>query len=366
MALRFASRVEDIPAYPIAQRAARHRTLVCMASNELAYAPIPAVREAIVDASSTLNRYPDPGCIELRVRLSDSCHVPFDNIAVGNGSCDLLLALGATLLEAGTEMVCAWPSFAVYRQLAAATGSCAITVPLDEAACHDLPRMLAAITAATRLVIVCNPNNPTGTALPPSHIERFLDQAPRNVCVLLDEAYREFNTLDEPGASVQLLARHPNLMLLRTFSKVYGLSGLRVGYALCGDDALPRALDIVRQPFSCNAVAQAAATESLSHHDVVVDRAAKTLTQRDIVTDGLGELGLTVAESQANFCWVDLCDAEREDEVMRGLAERGVLVRGGRALGHEGAMRVTYGTAAENTLFLAALTESLDHARLQA
>jgi histidinol-phosphate aminotransferase len=366
MAVLLASRVEDIPSYPIAQRSAQYNTLVRMASNELAYGPIPAVREAIINASQTLNRYPDPSCVELRQRLSDSLDVPFENIAIGNGSSDLLLAVGAALLEVDTEMVFAWPSFPVYRQMAAASGSRAITVPLDEAACHDLPRILAAITPATRLVIVCNPNNPTGTALPLSQIERFLDQVPHEVCVLLDEAYCEFNTLDEPDTSVQLLARHPNLTLLRTFSKVYGLAGLRVGYALSGDDMLPHALDVVRQPFSCNTLAQVAAMESLSHRDAIDDRVARTLTQRSIVVDGLSALGLTVAESQANFCWVNLVDAEHEDEVMRGLAERGVLARGGRALGHEGAMRVTYGTATENALFLTALAETLDRARLRA
>jgi histidinol-phosphate aminotransferase len=179
------------------------------------------------------------------------------------------------------------------------------------------------------------------------------------VCVVIDEAYCEFNLLDDPDASVELLAEHPNLVLLRTFSKVYGLCGLRVGFALCGSQELPRAFDQVRQPFFCNAVAQAAATEALSHQDAVTERVTRTIAERISVDERLRALGLRPAESQANFCWFGLGEERDEQEVMRGLLQRGVLVRGGGALGREGALRVTYGTPGENAIFLDALAEVL-------
>jgi histidinol-phosphate aminotransferase len=219
--------------------------------------------------------------------------------------------------------------------------------------------MLREVTVATRMVLVCNPNNPTSTAIPLQRIAEFLDEVPAHVCVIVDEAYCEFNLLEDPDASIELLERHPNLVLLRTFSKVHGLCGLRVGFALCGSQELPRVLDQVRQPFFCNALAQAAAVEALAHQDAVIDRVTRTNAERIAVDERLRALGLTPAESQANFCWFSLGGDRDEAEVIRGLQERGVLVRGGGALGREGALRVTYGTADEDTRFLDALAEVL-------
>ena len=186
---------------------------------------------------------------------------------------------------------------------------------------------------------------------------------PRHVAVILDEAYCEFNLLDDPDASIELLERHPNLVLLRTFCKVYGLCGLRVGFALCGSEDFRTAVDQVRQPFFCNAAAQAAAIEALRHQDEVARRVERNLAERLGLEDGLRELGIEPAESQANFVWFDLPEddepAEAEREVVQGLAERGVLVRAGTALGRAGALRVTFGTRAENARFLAALGELL-------
>jgi histidinol-phosphate aminotransferase len=271
-----------------------------------------------------------------------------------------LLAAGEALLEPGAEIVYAWPSFSVYPHLSAASGARAVTVALDSAERHDLEAMLEEITVATRLVVVCNPNNPTSTAVPLSGIAGFLAEVPPQVCVIVDEAYCEFNLLDDPDSSIELLRAHPNLVLLRTFSKVHGLCGLRVGFALCGSEELPRALDQVRQPFFCNALAQAAAVEALAHQDAVEDRVARTIAERTSVAEGLAELGVRVAESQANFCWLHLGEDRDEQEVMDGLQQRGVLVRGGRALGSETpALRVTFGTSQENARFLDALAEVL-------
>jgi histidinol-phosphate aminotransferase len=220
--------------------------------------------------------------------------------------------------------------------------------------------MLREITVATRLVLICNPNNPTSTAIALEEIAAFLAEVPDRVCVILDEAYCEFNLLEDPDSSIALLDAHPNLVLLRTFSKVHGLCGLRVGFALCGSDALPRALDQVRQPFFCNALAQAAAIESLAHQDEVVERVTRTVAERISVEERLRALGLASAESQANFCWIHLGEEREEPEIVAGLRERGVLVRAGSALGSAGpALRVTYGLPEENRRFLDALAETL-------
>jgi histidinol-phosphate aminotransferase len=177
--------------------------------------------------------------------------------------------------------------------------------------------------------------------------------------VILDEAYCEFSLLDDPDDSLRLLERHPNLMLLRTFSKVHGLCGLRVGFGLCGSEELRTAVDQVRQPFFCNAAAQAAALEALKHGDEVARRVERNLAERLGLEDGLRGIGISPAESQANFVWFDLPEEADEDEVVRGLSQRGVLVRAGSALGRAGALRVTVGTAAENERFVEALGELL-------
>jgi histidinol-phosphate aminotransferase len=366
MTLEFSERIARIPVYPVAGGYAQQEPLVRLASNESPYPPLPEVREAIEGALSTLNRYPDPTNSILRARLSDRYEVPAARIAIGNGSCDILLAAGEALLEPGAELVYSWPSFSIYPHLSAASGARAVTVPLDAEECHDLEAMLREITVATRLTIVCNPNNPTSTALALPDIAAFVAEVPNHVCVIVDEAYCEFNLLDDPDASLELLDRHPNLVLLRTFSKVHGLCGLRAGFALCGSEDLPRAVDQVRQPFFCNALAQAAAVEALAHQDAVIERVTRTIAERLSVDERLRALGLDPALSQANFCWFALGDRseigqreEAEAEVMEGLRQRGVLVRGGGALGRAGALRVTYGTPEENTRFLDALAEVL-------
>jgi histidinol-phosphate aminotransferase len=359
MAIEYAEKVRRIPVYPAADGYASEGPIAALASNESPYPPIGAVVEAVTKALTSLNRYPDPTNSALRRKLSERTGVPAQRIAVGNGSCDILLAAGDALLEPGAELVYAWPSFSVYPHLAAASGARAIEVGLDAQHYHQLDKIAEEITAATRLVIVCNPNNPTSTALPLDEIADFVAGVPRHVAVILDEAYVEFNVLQDPDDSVELLDRHPNLVLLRTFSKVYGLCGLRVGYALCGSESFRTAVDQVRQPFFCNAAAQAAALESLNHTDEVTRRVERNLAERIGLTDGLRELGIKAAQSQANYVWFDLGPERVERDVMRGLAERGVLVRAGGALGRDGALRVTVGTQAENERFLETLAALL-------
>jgi histidinol-phosphate aminotransferase len=355
MSLEFASKVRRIPVYPAADGYAFDGPIVALASNESPYPPVPEVVEAVSKALASANRYPDPTNSALRRKLADRHGVPATRIAIGNGSCDVLLAAGDALLEPGAELVYAWPSFSVYPHLAAASGARAIEVPLDAEHRHDLEAMRREINVATRLAIVCNPNNPTSTALPLDEVAAFIADVPRHVCVILDEAYVEFSLLQDPDESIALLDKHPNLVLLRTFSKIYGLCGLRVGYALAGSEEFRTAVDQVRQPFFCNAAAQAAALEALNHQDEVTRRVERNLAERMGLADGLRELGIEPADSQANFVWFDVGEGREEPDIVRGLAERGVLVRAGTALGREGALRVTVGTQAENERFLEAL-----------
>src|SRR5919112_1239529 len=357
MSIEFNRRLEDIPVYPAASTYAFEGELVKLASNETPWGPHPQVLEAVEAELRTLNRYPDPEKGLLRRRISERTGVPVGRIAVGNGSCELLLSAAEAMLEPGAEVVYAWPSFSIYPHLAAMSGARAVTVPLNDAGEHDLEAMAGEITAATRMVIVCNPNNPSATALAPAVIDAWVAELPRHIAVVLDEAYVEFSSLQDPDDSLDLLGRHPNLVLLRTFSKVYGLCGLRVGYAL-GSESFRLAVDRVRQPFSVNTLALAAATEALNHQDEVERRVEQTAIERMHVETELEERGLETSDSQANFSWVSLGDRD-EDELIQGLAERGVIVRAGRALGQMGWMRVTYGTRHENDRFLAALDQVL-------
>jgi histidinol-phosphate aminotransferase len=360
VALEFAQRIRRIPVYPVASGYDLGADMAMLASNELCFGPLPEVVEAARSVLAGANRYPDPAYAPLRQALSDRYGIPASRIALGNGSCDILLAAGEALLEPGAEVVYAWPAFSVYPHLAAASGARAIVVPLDDEDRHDLDAIAAEITVATRLVLVCNPNNPTSTSIGLDRIEEFLDRVPPHVCVILDEAYCEFALrLGDTYASVELLRRYPNLVLLRTFSKVYGLAALRVGYALCASEDFRAAVDQLRQPFYLNAAAQAAAVEALRHQDEVERRVTRTLAARLALEDGVRGLGVWVAQADANFIWLRLPEQCEERALVGDLRERGVLVRAGASLGREGALRVTVGTDFENERFVGALGEAL-------
>jgi histidinol-phosphate aminotransferase len=363
MTVTFAEKLARIPGYQAgvptgqAPEAIAAGGIAQLASNESPFPPHPKVVEAIRAAAAAMNRYPDPDATLLRRRIAERYETEPGRVAVGNGSCEILLAAAEALCEPGAEILYAWPSFSMYPHLAALTGAREIRVPLAEGEVHDLDAMAAEVTAATQLLVVCNPNNPTGTHLPAARVAAFCERIPAHVTIALDEAYVEFQTDDDPDTTVDLLADFPNLVVLRTFSKVYGLAGLRVGFAL-GSAKFRAAVDAVRQPFSVNALAQAAAAEAILHQDDVAQRVERTLVERVRVEEGLRELGLSTAETQANFSWIDLGDSD-EGEVVAGLAERSIAVRPGTALGGPGHIRVSYGTAAENDRFLAALGEIL-------
>jgi histidinol-phosphate aminotransferase len=364
MSVTFAEKLARMPGYQAgvptgqAPEAIASGGIAQLASNESPLPPHPKVVEAIAAAAGAMNRYPDPDATLLRRRIAERHETEPARVAVGNGSCEILLAAAEALCEPGTEILYSWPAFSMYPYLAALTGAREIRVPLAAGEVHDLDAMAAEVTAATQLVLVCNPNNPTGTHRPAAEVAAFCERLPAHVTVILDEAYVEFQTHDDPDATVDLLAECPNLVVLRTFSKCYGLAGLRVGYAL-GSPKFRAAVDAVRQPFSVNALAQAAGAEAILHQDDVGRRVEGTIAERLRVEEGLRALGLATTETHANFSWIDLGEAE-EASVVAGLAERQIAVRPGTPLGDPGHIRVSYGTRAEDDRFLAALGEILD------
>ena len=364
MTVTFAEKLARMPGYQAgvptgqAPEAIAAGQIAQLASNESPFPPHPKVVEAIAATAAAMNRYPDPDATKLRRRLAERYETEPGRVAVGNGSCEILLAAAEALAEPGAEILYAWPAFSMYPYLPALTGAREVRVPLAAGDVHDLDAMAAEATAATQLLIVCNPNNPTATHIPAAEIAAFCERVPPHVTIVLDEAYVEFQTDDDPDASLDLLADFPNLVVLRTFSKCYGLAGLRVGYAI-GSAGFRAAVDAVRQPFSVNALAQAAGAEAILHQDDALRRVESTIAERLRVEEALRGMGLLTADTQANFSWIDLGDAD-EGEVVAGLAERQVAVRPGTPLGDPGHIRVTYGAPAENDRFLAGLSEILD------
>jgi histidinol-phosphate aminotransferase len=359
MTVTFADKLSRIPHYEPgtslddARAQAETPDAVKLASNESPFPPHPEVVDAIAKAAADVNRYPDPEARALRREIAKRHDTDPARIAVSNGSCEILLAAALALCEPGDEILYAWPSFSIYPHLPALSGAREITVPLSESYVHDLDAMLEEVTAATQLLIVCNPNNPTGTHIPANRIASFVESVPDRTTIILDEAYVDYQTNDDPDATQDLLTRHANVVLLRTFSKCHGLAGLRVGYALCSPQ-FRGAVDAVRQPFSVNSLAQAAAAEAIRHQDDVAERVERNLVERIFVEDELHHMGFTTADSQTNFAWISLGDLDEAD-VVESLAKAGVAVRPGSALGGPGHLRVTYGTRPENERFLEAL-----------
>ncbi len=357
MPLKISETIEAIPVYPAASTYEFGGPLAKLASNESPFSPHPAVVEAISSAGRNVNRYPDPTGTALREKLAAKYEMAVEQIVLGNGSCEILLAAAQVMLEPSSEIVYAWPSFSMYPHLAAMTGAKAVEVPLTADHRHDLPAMLAAVNERTRIVIVCNPNNPTATFIDHAECERFIRDLPSDVCVIVDEAYIEFVKDAVRDRLLPMAIDHDNVVITRTFAKVYGLAGLRVGYAFASP-RFKQVVDVVRQPFSVNMIAQVAAAEALDHVDDVTRRVIDTLAERDRVESELHGLGLATADTQTNFSWVDLGGRD-ESAIVDGLARQGVIVRAGKALGAEGFLRVSYGTREENDRFLDALGGSL-------
>ena len=325
--------------------------VVKLASNEFPLPPFDAVKQAITAALDDLNRYPDGGATDLRAALAAHFAREPEQISVGNGSCELLMLLADALLEKGDEAVFADPSFVVYNDICTLAGATAVAVPTVDFV-HDIDAMIAAVTPRTKMFIVCNPNNPTGTYIPVSEIARVVEALPDDVLIVIDEAYNEFVTAEDREDALALQAAHENVIVLRTFSKIYGLSGLRVGYGISSPE-VKSALDKVRLPFNVHRLAQVAAIEALKHQDEVARRRTMNAEVREAMVARLAARGRATVPSQANFLLVDtrgLCHPQ--DQVCNVLLSQGAIVRDGNALGCPGWARVSVGTETEIDFFL--------------
>jgi histidinol-phosphate aminotransferase len=329
--------------------------IVKLASNEGPFGPLPAAVAAFDASARELNRYPDAGGTRLREALAARFDVPVEQVVLGNGADELIRFAALATLDPGERAVYPWPSFQSYPTAVAAAAAEATEVPMRDRA-FDLDALLAACDRA-KIVYLANPNNPTGTLVSRDDVRAFVDALPPRVLCVLDEAYAEYAE-DEPAGVALIRAGHDRICVLRTFSKVYGLAALRVGYAIASPQ-IADALNRVRPLFNVNQPAQEAALASLHETEAVARRIAHTRVARDELYETLAGAGLDAIRSHANFVYADVPDGDGD-----GLADRllhaGFIVRALRAFGAPGAIRVTVGTDDEMRLFAAALPHLVD------
>lgn len=344
MTVRLRPELADIPAYTPGKTVPG---AIKIASNETVHGPLPSVRAAIERATDTLNRYPDNGYVELRDTLAkhlDNGAFAPEQIAVGCGSVSLCQQLIQITSSIGDEVLFGWRSFEIYPLQVRTAGATPVQVPLQDHA-FDLDAMLAAITDRTRLIFVCNPNNPTSTVVDPHKLAEFVAAVPSHILIAIDEAYVEYIRDGLLPDSFGLVRAHRNVVVLRTFSKAYGLAGARVGYAV-GDPDIITALGKVYVPFSASSLAQAAAIASLEAGDELLARTDAVVAERARVTAALSDAGYHLPPSQANFVWLPLAE-HTLDFVARAADDRLVV----RPYGEDG-VRVTVAAPHENDAFI--------------
>ncbi|BBY81445.1 pyridoxal phosphate-dependent aminotransferase [Mycolicibacterium pulveris] len=341
MTVRLRPELADLPAYTPGKTVPG---AIKIASNETVHGPLPRVRAAIEKAIDTINRYPDNGYVALRERLAE--HVGFspEHISVGCGSVSLCQQLIQITSSVGDEVLYGWRSFEIYPLQVRTARATPVQVPLTEHT-FDLDAMLAAITDRTRLIFVCNPNNPTSTVVDPDKLARFVAAVPPHILIAIDEAYVEYIREPMLPDSFGLVRAHRNVVVLRTFSKAYGLAGLRVGYAV-GDPDIITALGKVYVPFTATSVSQAAAIASLDAAEELLARTDAVVAERARVTQTLRDAGYEVPPSQANFVWLPL--PGRAQEFAVASADNRIIVR---PYGEDG-VRVTVASPQENDAFL--------------
>ena len=319
---------------------------VVLASNESPYGLLPGVADVLARHTAGVSRYPDMGCIRLVEAIAAHHDVAPGRVAVGAGSVEVCGQLASAVVSHGDEVVFGWRAFEAYPIITAVAGGTAVKVPLDAAAVHDVDSMLAAVTGRTRLVFLCNPNNPTGTAVAEGDLRRLVDGVPDDVLVVIDEAYREYGDPAAVPDAFAMFGDRPNVAVTRTFSKAFGLAGLRVGYCLASTE-VAAAVRKCQVPFSVSGLAQEAAIAALGEVEEVRRRAKLTVAERERVRAALLTAGYDVPASQANFVWLALGD--RSTDFVDACLADGVIVR---PFPGEG-VRVTIGTDDENDRFLA-------------
>lgn len=333
------------------------KDVIKMASNENPIGPSPLGLEALVEGAKGVHIYPDGNCLKLKEKIAAKFNLPIDHIIVGNGSDEIIKFLAEALIGEGDNAVVASPSFSEYDFAVTLMGGDLKSVDLRGDFVHDLEAMAQAVDQKTKLIFICNPNNPTGTMVDKRALDAFLDQIPDHVVVVLDEAYHDYVSAgDFPYGIDYVRQGRDNVIVLHTLSKLYGLAGLRVGYGLASP-ALLNWIYRVREPFNVNSLAQLAAAAALGDLDHVA-RSKKTNEQgRDFLYAAFDEMGLSYTPSQTNFIWFD---TKKDVKVLYDkMLLEGVIIRRGDVFGYPTRMRVTIGTQAQNERFLAALKKVL-------
>ncbi len=323
-----------------------------LASNESPAPPFPEVQKVIADAIGTLHRYPDNARYELRAAVAAHLEVEPENLWFGGGSNELMLLTALALGGPGTSAVYAWPSFGLYRIASQTAPTERIEVPLDATHRHDLDAMRGAVRDDTTVVYVCNPNNPTGTHVPGDALHDFIDGVPDDVLVVVDEAYAEFALAADFGSALPLAGTRPNVVVARTFSKVYGLAGLRCGYMVGPPEVLAE-MRRIQLPFTVSTLAQVAAIEAIRHQDRVAERVSRNTEGLKFFSEELTARGVPHSESQTNFVYMRPSDDA--ESLQRSLLRLGVIVRPQR----DGWVRVSVGSEDENRMFFEALDATL-------
>ncbi|MGN7413640.1 histidinol-phosphate transaminase [Paenibacillus sp. SAF-068] len=328
--------------------------VIKLASNENPYGSSPAALEAITREMSNISIYPDGSSVELTGVLAKHLGVERNNLIFGCGSDEIIALITRAFFLPGDETIMADQTFSVYKSNADIEGAVTIEVPLKDGT-HDLSAMLAQISDKTKAVWVCNPNNPTGTIISEQELTAFMDRVPAHVMVILDEAYYEFVTDEAYPQSISLIERYPNLVILRTFSKIYGLASLRIGYGI----ARPEIIDLinrVREPFNTSRFGQVAATAALLDQDFVQECSKRNATDRDYLQNEFSRLGLSYFPSQGNFIMVDL--KMPSATAFQSLLKQGIIVRPGFNV-YPTYIRVSVGTSEQNRAFVTALENTL-------
>jgi histidinol-phosphate aminotransferase len=305
--VRLREALAAIPAYKPGKPAVVRKgvTAYKISSNENPYPPLPSVLQVVAEAATEMNRYPDMAVTELNNVIAQRLGVPVEHIASGTGSVGVLAQFIAATCDPGDEVIYAWRSFEAYPIVVAIAGAVSVQIPLDADARHDLTAMAAAITPRTRLILICTPNNPTGPVVHQDELDAFLDTVPGDILVVIDEAYLEFVTDNQAPDGLATYAGRPNVAILRTFSKAYGLAGLRVGYAVA-HEPVAQALRKTALPFGVSTIAQRAAIASLDAFDELAERVDALVAGRERVVAELRYQGWQVPQTQANFVWLPL------------------------------------------------------------
>jgi histidinol-phosphate aminotransferase len=329
--------------------------IIKLASNENPLGSSPKAIEAVVNNLFNMHQYPDSNCFYLKEKLAAHNEVEFANILVGNGSDEMLKLLAETFLSQGDEIMYAKPSFSEYEFVGRVMGAQCIEVPL-RGFTHDLDAMLSFITSRTKIVVICNPNNPTGTIVKSEAMDSFMEKVPDDVLVVFDEAYCEYAESPDFISGLKYVKAGRNAIILRTFSKVYGLASLRVGYGITLP-AIARAVEMVTEPFNVNMMAQVAATAALDDNEHLQNSLKVNSLGKKYLYSEFDKLGLKYVPTDANFIFVDL--AKNCQEVFAALLQMGVIIRTGDIFGYPNFIRVTVGTAAENERFIKSLKQVL-------